>query len=318
MTTQSQVGRYIRFGLVAVTLVGIALALRDATSDSGEVSWPSWREVIFAFVLLAITLAFATCGWLALFPSQTRRMELARGFVYSQLGKYVPGGVVQIAHLWHQSRQAGVQRRSIAVAMPVYAMCLTVAPGGLATAAFAMVASDLRPEIRVGLAALGLASATIAVARGAIALLFDSLHGKWSRIPSGESVPPQRAILATFGFGLATSVSFGTSFAILLDVSGRDATAAALGFVVAFTAGFLALPFPSGIGIREVVMVGLLVDIAPAVDVLSAAVAVRVVQLIAELAASGTLLAAGLLHRVRDDHSGDPAAARTPGRDDHR
>jgi uncharacterized membrane protein YbhN (UPF0104 family) len=99
--------------------------------------------------------------------------------------------------------------------------------------------------------------------------------------------------LATL-IGVVAASCFGTAYALLLVRAGQASTVmVASAFVVAFTAGFLALPVPSGLGVREAILVGLLRPVAPTADVLAAAIAIRIVQLVVEIVLFAALTFAG-------------------------
>jgi uncharacterized membrane protein YbhN (UPF0104 family) len=59
-------------------------------------------------------------------------------------------------------------------------------------------------------------------------------------------------------------------------------------FAAAWTVGFVALPFPSGIGVREAALVGLLG--LPSEFVVAASVAHRLVTIVGEIAVSVTAM----------------------------
>ena len=292
--------RVLRSALALAITAGIVAALIKASSDAGSVSWPSPQEIAFSFVLIAATLLFAAASWAVLLAGHGARFMLGGGFLVAQLGKYVPGGVVQLAQLYESARRAGVERRVVAVAMPVHALCGTVAPGALAAVVLAIVGSHLNPAIRLVLGLLGLFSLVISVARRGISFLLDRLHARWARVPSGDAVPSQLAILRSFSLSLGTGCCFGAAYAVLLGADGfQNQVLAGLGFLVAFAVGFLALPFPSGLGVREATLVALLAEVAPVADILAAAIAVRILQIVVEIPLAGAVSAAPVLSRLR-------------------
>ena len=99
--------------------------------------------------------------------------------------------------------------------------------------------------------------------------------------------------LATL-IGIVAASCFGTAYSLLLVHAGHTSTVmVAAAFVVAFTAGFLVLPVPSGLGVREAILVALLRPVAPTADVLAAAIAIRIIQLVVEIVLFALLTIAG-------------------------
>lgn len=276
----------LRVGLTLVALVGIALALRSAASDVDEVPWPAKRDVAIAALCVAVALIMASLAWVWLLDRHERRVSLASGFLVSQLGKYVPGGVVQIAGQYDAARRAGVEARSVAVALPVHAMTATVGAGAVASVVWAVVGDTGAWWARALFGVAGLVGFVTATSRQLLVKLMELARRRWIRVPEATAIPSQRAILRSAGAGTLGSVFFGVSYVVMVRPEG-DAVAVAAGFVVAFTIGFLALPVPSGLGIREAALVGLLSGYASAANLLAAAIGLRVVQLGVELVLAG-------------------------------
>jgi uncharacterized membrane protein YbhN (UPF0104 family) len=182
--------------------------------------------------------------------------------------------------------------------MPVIALCAIIAPGSLAAVLLAVLGDHLRPQIRVVLAVGGLCGFALSLSRGLIRRLLDALNARFRRVPAGEALPSQRTILRSFWLGLAATVCNGLEYAVLLDVGDAHSRAViALSFVVSFTIGFLVLPAPSGLGVREAALIALLLGVAPVASLLAAAVAVRIIQVTAELTLAGAAAVASRLHR---------------------
>ena len=97
------------------------------------------------------------------------------------------------------------------------------------------------------------------------------------------------SILAVAGF-----VLFGVSFAVLLQNEPMLTSTAVA--ITAWLAGLLAIPLPSGVAVREVVLLSLLSDNRGTEMVLGAAVVHRWVSVVADMA---TLMLLGLVGRAR-------------------
>lgn len=287
-----------RFAVTVLLIAGVVGALVTAASRARQVSWPSWVAVIVSILLVGIMLLASSASWIAMFPGQTNRAGLARAFLVGQLGKYVPGGVVQVASVVDLTRRSGVTGRDVAAALPVHVVAAAVVPGLVAAGVLGVIDDRLPMPLRAALTAGGVGLAVIFVRRRWMAALFDIGNRRWRRLPDGRHVPSGRTLLIVAGFGSLGFLAYGAAFATLLAPAGgsRPFAVVASGFLVAFLVGFLVLPVPSGVGIREAVLVATAGSIAPVADLLAAAVVLRLAQLTAEL---GAVVVVGVVHRAR-------------------
>ena len=108
------------------------------------------------------------------------------------------------------------------------------------------------------------------------------------RSPDPELVPPGAQIARSAPWAALNMLTTSVAYAVLvrdLDTSAAPA-AITVAFAAAWVGGFLVLPLPSGLGVREALLVGLLPSV-PSVVVLAAALAHRLVTVAAEVAAVG-------------------------------
>jgi uncharacterized membrane protein YbhN (UPF0104 family) len=100
-----------------------------------------------------------------------------------------------------------------------------------------------------------------------------------------DLVPAQDRILRSYGWAVASLGGGGAAFAVLATSvdAPRSIAAAVPAFALAWTAGFLALPFPSGVGIREAVLIGILAEPGRAAPMIAASLAHRLVSMVVEL-----------------------------------
>ncbi|MGA1556830.1 MAG: lysylphosphatidylglycerol synthase domain-containing protein [Ilumatobacteraceae bacterium] len=287
----------LRALLVLAAVTWIVLEFRSAAADSGSASWPSPGRLALAAVCVAMTLLCAALNWAAL-VGVGRRAVLVRGFLIAQLGKYVPGGVVQLVGQADSARRAGAAPRSIAVALPVHALSTTVGAGAVAAIGLAVAGAQLTPSTRLSLGVAGAAVSAVVLSRGGAAFLLARLHRRWPRVPDGSVMPSRRAVAVAVAVGCVGSACYGAAFVLIADVPGAGpAASVALGaaFVVAFTLGFLVVPMPAGLGVREAALVVLLEPYASPATVLAASIGLRIVQLVVEIAVSAI---AGIAVRV--------------------
>jgi uncharacterized membrane protein YbhN (UPF0104 family) len=284
-----------------VGVVGIALALRAAASGAGEVPWPTWQGVLVSALCLAVTLLLSAAAWATLLGSRGRWVLLARGYLVAQLGKYVPGGLLQVAGQYDYARRAGVESGHVAVALPAHALSVIVSTGCSGALLLSLIDDHLDWRLRMLLGAVGLIGAGLATSRRVLAWILDRARRQWLWMPEPGLLPSQAGILRAAALGAVGSVCVGIAYSVMVGSDGSRVVVAA-GYVVAFTVGFLVLPVPSGLGVREAMLVVLLEPFAPVDALLAAAVGLRVVQLVVELVLAGTfsLLARRVERRSRE------------------
>jgi uncharacterized membrane protein YbhN (UPF0104 family) len=103
---------------------------------------------------------------------------------------------------------------------------------------------------------------------------------------AGEfALPSQRSLNASVAWGVAGLIALATSFSLVASqiTGGELQFAPAAAFLVAWIIGFMAVPFPAGIGIREAVLVWLLSPALPTASIVAASLAQRLVTITSEI-----------------------------------
>ena len=195
----------------------------------------SWRRII--------------AGW----GQRIRFGPAARAWSLANLGRYVPGKVWSVAGLVVLARQAGVE------AGPAAASAFVVQALALGTGAAVVAAATPHAAPPLRLVVAGLAGlATIGV------LVWPRTAGLLARLAKGVAPGPLTASAAIAGAVLTVLSWITYGFALWLLARGLlpGATLPLASAVGAFTLGYilgvLALFAPGGVGIRELVLVGLL------------------------------------------------------------
>jgi glycosyltransferase 2 family protein len=270
------------FGLIgAAFLLVVFFQTWDRSRDVLVLPW--WRPAV-AVVLSALGLLCALGAWRTLLGPKGRR-GLAWGFYVSQLGKYVPGGIWQPAGQIGYAAQTTGSLADAGTSFAVFAVTQTVA-GAVLGATLALVHPDLAPVHRIGL--LGGASLLLLLDRRWMVRALGLL-GR-ARVLRGEpTVPGQGEILAACLWSVGTLVASGLAYAILLAGLGGSPfpVVAVPALALAWVVGFLVLPVPSGIGVREGVLVVALAPVAPVAGVIAASVYHRLTTILAEVAMIG-------------------------------
>jgi SAM-dependent methyltransferase/uncharacterized membrane protein YbhN (UPF0104 family) len=253
-------------------------------------------------VIVVLSLVLWARAWSSLFGPEAAPRELHHGFYLSQLGKYVPGGIWQAAGLVSLGRDAGADLARASTAFVVLAVTQVAGAatvGGLA----AIVTPDLPAPFRIAVIA-GLLLIALVYRGWMVATL--RLGARVVKRLDVSLVPPQRAILRSYGWAVAATATASAAFALIAQ-PGRIGlgVAAFAAFATAWWIGFVAVPFPSGIGIREAVLLGALRAALGSGVVLGAAVGQRLVSIAAEL----TLIAVTSTRRIQRSRTAASVAA---------
>ncbi len=270
--------------VLAVGLVGLAIAAHGAWQDASGVSLPGPGSLIAAFVCTRVALACSARAWARLIGPPTDRHLVARAFYESQLIKYVPaGGVVQAAGQVGMTATHGVPVRRVSLAY--LSLAAATVASGLALGAGLVLAGSLAPWVR-GVALVGVLAPALLQHRvlAAVLALGRRISG---RVPEASLLPDQRSLWTALGWCAANHVFYAGGFTILLRAvdPSTPVLAAAVAYVVAWVIGFLVLPLPSGVGVREAVLVGLVPTVMTG-PLLAASLAQRLVAIAAELTAA--------------------------------
>jgi len=221
-----------------------------------------------------------------------------RSYLRAQPAKYVPGGwaqpVSQVAHTANLGAHVG----RATVAYPVQAVCLMVAGATLGSGlGFSEEpSSTLRWVSLAGLLSLVLLS------RRWMMAVFALVGRAFRRGGWGALVPPQEASLKCFAWSLCVIGFMAAAFSLLAagSYSGSVPPLTMISvFSLAWVAGFVAIPVPAGVGVREAVLMSVLGSAGPASVAVALSVAHRGLQMVAEL-----VLAAGSGFRPRSSRSG--------------
>lgn len=272
-------------GLIGVAgLAGLTFAAVAAAREADTQTLPGAGPLAAALVLQLIAFMFAARAWVSLFPPTADRRGLAAGLYASQLTKYLPaGGFVQVASQVALASQYG-GAAAAALRLPVFSLCSVVA--GASLGSLVAFDSDL-PAWGRALAACGVLSVGL-LHRSIMAGVLGLARRVVRRVPDAAELPPQRAILMSYGFAVGNLAAFATAFTVLLgDLASIDPVTAGAALCAGWAAGYLVLFIPSGLGVREAVLLAALPNLAAA-PLLAASVAHRLLGLLAEAVLAGT------------------------------
>ena len=271
----------IRIGALCVGLAAIALALAASWSELQKTGFPS-PAVLVAVVALsaASVLSMGRC-WLLLLGRPSRGGLVFDGYLRSQLGKYMPlGGGVQASAQMATAVSAGLPTRQVTGAIATFFVVM-VAAGSTTAAAVVLSPPDVAPWALLAVAG----PVTLILLRPGV---LDRAAGAVSRRLTStpiQVVPPSAEVVRATLWAVVAFIALGGAFAMGLDAFGGETSLpAAIGtYALAWVAGFLLLPVPAGVGVREAVVAAALGLPGGAGPAVAAAVAQRFGAVLAEL-----------------------------------
>jgi hypothetical protein len=270
--------RNVRLTVVAQWLVAavvIAFAGREIARQWRDVA-PAlaslridWIRVTASGLLVLTTYLILVEAWRATLRVWSETLPFAtaaRIWFVSNLGKYVPGKVWQIAAMGAMAQRASVSAAA-AIGSSLLVNLVSVIAG------FAVIALTAAGRISavVGRQGAGSASSEIAVVGIAIAggvalalapVAVPGLVTLASRL-TGRTIPiprvPAKAVWVAAASTVASWLLYGLAFSLFAHGITPRATGNATSYIAVYTgsylAGYLALFAPGGVGVREAVLV---------------------------------------------------------------
>ena len=256
---------------------------------------PAW--IAGSVVLVFLTYVMQIESWRHILAGWGQRIAFgpaARTWSVANLGRYVPGKVWSVAGLVVLAQRAGVAPGPAAAsAFVVQAVTL-----GSAVAVVAAVAPGSAPPLRLALAGLAALATILVLVWRPTALWLGRLVNSIAPL---EPLAPSAVLAGT----VLTVLSWGTYGAALwmlarglIPDAPLPLTTAIGAFTLGYILGLLALFAPGGVGVRELVLVGLLAPSLGSGGAVAVSLASRVLLTITEAAAA--LLTLPLRHRSQE------------------
>ena len=295
----------LQLAFVAAVLAFLGWALRDVWSDAiPRLADADPLTLAAALLVLAAYYCLFVVGWqwiLAAFGIRVPYRLALQAEMASMLAKYVPGGVwTPLARIMWLRRAGGVESTSLVLSSILLEAGLSAVAGILVfTAGLAAVEAVDAPL--VPLFAFGLVTAVLLHPR-----VFTALARALFRRFDAPEPPrlPYRALVGLLVYYAFTWLVGGAALYLLLRSLAADpgletipylGGAAAVGAIVAVLAIFA----PSGLGVREASMYGLMVVLVPAAAALGATVLNRFAITLVEAALLGGGVLGSRLRRSR-------------------
>jgi glycosyltransferase involved in cell wall biosynthesis len=305
---RSRVGRWRPFRwLGAATAVAVVVVLARVAAHDWPAVRQAWRHPDAGALAVAVGAAlvaetgFGLASAFALASATEVRVgfrRVASAYWVAQTAKNLPGAVWAALARVGVARQWGVGPRATLgwLATEALASCAAGATvGGVALAVSG--AGTVAPEVWIAVTAAAAASPILLWDRSPLTGLVRRLTGSAPR--PGQVAT---AALAYLPVWVAGAVAFAALCRSVVPLEGRDLLYVGGAACVASIAGFLVVPVPSGLGVREAVLVGLLHAVMPPGLAASLALASRILAFVVQTGLAGMGLP--VVRRDRDRFEG--------------
>ncbi len=286
----------VLFGLVVLAAAKNWSDVRDTIAEMSPL------DLALAELLVLAGLGASVLMWrwsLLELGSQVRLRHAAKIYLFGQLGKYVPGSFWAFLVQMELAHRVNVPR-SRALAASIVAAGVAVVSGlavGLLVVPSVVESHGLRYSAVAGLVVVFAAALSPPVLTRLVDLVMRVM-----RRPPLERPISWNGMLAATGWALLAWLGYGLSVWVLAVGAGAPAGESFLlclgGSALAMTAGFLVFLAPSGIGIREAVLVAALAPVLDTGEALSVALVARLVFTLADLLAAAAALPVRLRARA--------------------
>ncbi len=304
-------------GVVGLLLAVVALAfvtrtlVRDREEIGDALGQATVGWLVGGFVLAVLGMTAIALPWrraLRLLGADLPFGQLVARYYLGEIGKYVPGGVWPILGRGELARRAGVGRAPAygSVALSLLALYLAALFGVVATLPALLAGDDgTGPVAVVLLLPLGLVALHPGVLRRVVAGV-----ERLARRPIDLAVPAWRDSVTLVALYLPAWVAIGAAtwaVARALD-PGADLVEVGAAAVLSWVVGFVLVPVPGGVGVREAAFVAAAGSLEPGI---AAATAVAARALFVTVDAVGAILGAVALRRSRgtDPGGSDPPSS---------
>jgi uncharacterized membrane protein YbhN (UPF0104 family) len=269
--------------VLALGLVGLAVATKASLHDARDAQMPGPVPIVAALLLTRLALSCSARAWIALVGPGPDARLLRASLYESQLVKYLPaGGLLQATGQVAMTATQGIPLARVTLAYAT--LTVETVAAGLFVASGLVFVDGAPGWLRI-VAPLGLLAPLVLHTR-VLASVLGLVRRVSVRMPAADQLPSAAARARAFVACLGNQVLYAMGFVVLLEAVDPSAPTygALVAYVIAWVAGFLVLPLPSGVGVREAVLVGVVPGVA-AGPVLAASLAQRLVSIAAEVVA---------------------------------
>ena len=292
---QSTAARLLRTAGVVVALAAVGFCVATLVSNWSRIgalvehASPGWLVVGLGCAVLAMT-GLGALWWqsLAVFGERRGLVLTLSWYFGGELGKYLPGGIWPVVGRGELAARGGVRRATGYMTTLIAYGCMCVA--AMLTCGVLAPAAGTWGWALVGLVPIALLAVHPELLQRLLALGHRLSRGRLGIQPL--SWPGMLRLVAS---SVPAWLLLGASSAAIAHALGirQEVPHVMFAAVAAWIIGFLAIPVPAGVGLREVAFIAL--SGLPAVDAAAVAAAARVVLVAVD--ATGGVLGLSYAHK---------------------
>lgn len=303
--------RWLRVVFVATALALAVVAVSASWEDvRAALTTLDLLPLVAAVLLSPVYLCTTMLLWRALLRDLGSRLSGRDSFVVffvSQLGKYLPGSVWNVVAAAELGADRDVPRRRSLTAMAVTVLLSLVS--GLALGIVGALLAPSEVQDRSGVA-LWLLPLLVVLALPAVINRMAALALRLLRRPPLDHPLTSRGAVAALSWAVVGWLLAGAHVWLLGVAAGMEVSFATYlvcvgGYALAWTLGFLFIPVPAGVGIREAVLVAVLTNVLDRGGILVLVLLSRVVLTVADVALAA--VAALMSRKARPEMPGTGA-----------
>jgi uncharacterized membrane protein YbhN (UPF0104 family) len=281
-------------GLV-IGVLGLAFVIHelvrswDDVTDAAAGADPT--TLLAAGALGGLGMVIIGLGWgrtLAVLGVSRPPLDTLYRYFVGELGKYVPGGIWAVLGRSEMAQRGGVPRQ-VAYGSTMLALAVTYLAAVL-TSALALAAGAAASGAGVAFLLIGLVVVGVLALHPRVMETVLRLVGRIMRRDLEIPVPPWRASVGLLLWHVPAWLAIGGAtwlVAVSLDPTAPDLRNLLFATTLSWAAGFVAVPVPGGIGVREAVLVATATSLGSAGVAAAVAIIARVVFVLIDVSAAG-------------------------------
>lgn len=269
MTQRARVGRVAQLALVALVIAFAVRYLRgqwmQASDDGVRFEFNAgWLGLASLLTLATFCLLIETWRRVLVHLGSTVPFELAaRIWFVSNLGKYVPGRIWQVATMAVMAGERGVPVATVGAS----AVLMAIASVATGFAVVLVTSAGTVQQLAGGVAGVVVATVglfLLLVGAPWIASHWNRVARRFPRAQLSVAIPPAAIAVAIAGCAISWLL-YGLAFMLfvwaLIGQVGAPYSAFVTANAASYLVGYLAIIAPAGIGFREVVLASILVPL---------------------------------------------------------
>ena len=288
-----------RYVLLAAVIGFAIFYLVTQWADVSEaLALVSWLSLAVSLVFVLLGLAAGTMSWIAVLNGIGPRVPILRGaqvMLVGQLGKYVPGSVWSYVMQMELGRQYGILRARVLIS-GLYA-------AGIGVVSSLILGALALPVVLAGHEALAwlflLLPIGLVCLHPRVMTWLASLVLRIFRRPPLDHQVRFVTVLQAVGWSLLSYVLYGAHLWFLANsLADPDFTTFVLltgAIALGFTAGLFAFVLPSGVGVREAILIGVMGLVLTVGQATAISLVSRLMFTVADLASAGIAVIAVLI-----------------------